>query len=177
MFKKLLLAVAAMVATMGFAFADVDVNKGDQAALDGIKGIGPAKSKAIIEERTKNGSFKDWADFEARVKGIGDKNSTKLSEAGLTVNGQAKPGAPAKPAAADKSASKPAKAAKEPKESKADAKPADAPAKAAKADDKATEKTPEKPVKASKAEKKAVKAEKADASEKAAASAKEGKAK
>ena len=177
MFKKLLLAVAAMVATMGFAFADVDVNKGDQAALDGIKGIGPAKSKAIIEERTKNGSFKDWADFEARVKGIGDKNSTKLSEAGLTVNGQAKPGAPAKPAAADKSASKPAKAAKEPKESKADAKPADAPAKAAKADDKATEKTPEKPVKASKAEKKAAKAEKADASEKAAASAKEGKAK
>ncbi|MBR7792935.1 helix-hairpin-helix domain-containing protein [Undibacterium sp. FT147W] len=177
MFKKLLLAVAAMVATMGFAFADVDVNKGDQAALDGIKGIGPAKSKAIIEERTKNGSFKDWADFEARVKGIGDKNSTKLSEAGLTVNGQAKPGAPAKPAAADKSASKPAKAAKEPKESKADAKPADAPAKAAKADDKSTEKTPEKPVKASKAEKKAAKAEKADASEKAAASAKEGKAK
>lgn len=174
MFKKLLLAVAAMVATMGFAFADVDVNKGDQAALDGIKGIDPAKSKAIIKERTKNGSFKDWADFEARVKGIGDKNSTKLSEAGLTVNGQAKPGAPAKPAAADKSASKPAKAAKEPK---ADAKPADVPAKATKADDKATEKTPEKPVKASKAEKKAAKAEKADAAEKAAASAKEGKAK
>lgn len=170
MFKKLLLAVAAMIVTMGFAFADVDVNKGDQAALDGIKGIGPAKSKAIIEERTKNGSFKDWADFEARVKGIGDKNSTKLSEAGLTVNGQAKPGAPAKPAA-DKSASKPAK------ESKADAKPADAPAKATKADDKATEKTPEKPVKASKAEKKAAKAEKADATEKAAASAKESKAK
>lgn len=164
--------------TSACVLADVDVNKGDQAALDGIKGIGPARSKAIIDERTKNGSFKDWADFEARVKGIGDKNSVKLSEAGLTVNGQAKPGAPAKPAAADKSASKPAKAAKEPK---ADAKPADVPAKATKADDKATEKTPEKPVKASKAEKKAekkaAKAEKADAAEKAAASAKEGKAK
>ncbi|MBI3284314.1 MAG: helix-hairpin-helix domain-containing protein [Burkholderiales bacterium] len=92
MFKKLLLAVAAMIASMGFAFADVDVNKGDQAALDGVKGIGPAKSKAIIEERSKNGSFKDWADFEKRVKGIGEKNSAKLSEAGLTVNGQAKPG-------------------------------------------------------------------------------------
>lgn len=107
MFKKLLLAVATFVATMGFAFADVDVNKGDQAALDGIKGIGPAKSKAIVEERTKNGSFKDWSDFEKRVKGIGEKNSTKLSEAGLTVNGQAKPGATAKPAAAtDKAAGK-----------------------------------------------------------------------
>jgi competence protein ComEA len=96
MFKKLLLAVVTVVATMGFAYADVDVNKGDQAALDSVKGIGPAKSKAIIAERTKNGNFKDWADFEARVKGIGDKNSAKLSEAGLTVNGQAKPGVAAK---------------------------------------------------------------------------------
>ncbi|MET3117316.1 competence protein ComEA [Undibacterium sp. GrIS 1.8] len=98
MFKKLLLAVAAMVVSMGFAFADVDVNKGDQAALDGIKGIGPAKSKAIIDERTKGGNFKDWTDFETRVKGVGAKSAVKLSEAGLTVNGQAKTGAPAKPA-------------------------------------------------------------------------------
>lgn len=97
MFKKLLLAVAAMVVSMGFAFADVDVNKGDQAALDGIKGIGPAKSKAIIDERTKGGNFKDWTDFETRVKGVGAKSAVKLSEAGLTVNGQAKTGAPAKP--------------------------------------------------------------------------------
>ncbi|BBB61762.1 hypothetical protein UNDKW_3489 [Undibacterium sp. KW1] len=111
----------ALLAATGFAFADVDVNKGDQAALDGIKGIGPAKSKAIIEERTKNGAFKDWADFESRVKGIGEKSSTKLSEAGLTVNGQAKPGAAAKPAAsaapakgakADKAAAKAEKAEK-----------------------------------------------------------------
>ncbi|MFZ6690895.1 ComEA family DNA-binding protein [Undibacterium sp. SXout20W] len=92
MFKKLLFAVAAMVMMMGAAFADVDVNKADQAALDGIKGIGPAKSKAIIAERSKNGTFKDWSDFETRVKGIGDKNSVKLSAAGLTVNGQPKPG-------------------------------------------------------------------------------------
>lgn len=98
MFKKLLLAVAAMVVSMGFAFADVDVNKGDQAALDGIKGIGPAKSKAIIDERTKGGNFKDWTDFETRVKGVGAKSAVKLSEAGLTVNGQAKTGSPAKPA-------------------------------------------------------------------------------
>ncbi|MFZ6708050.1 ComEA family DNA-binding protein [Undibacterium sp. TC9W] len=99
MLKKIIFGLMALLAATGFAFADVDVNKGDQAALDGIKGIGPAKSKAIIEERTKNGAFKDWADFESRVKGIGEKSSTKLSEAGLTVNGQAKPGAAAKPAA------------------------------------------------------------------------------
>jgi competence protein ComEA len=99
MLKKILLAVATMIATMGFAFAQVDVNKADAAALDAVKGIGPAKSKAIIEERTKGGEFKDWADFEKRVKGIGDKNSAKLSEAGLQVNGKSKDGAPMKAAA------------------------------------------------------------------------------
>lgn len=95
MFKKLLLAAATLIATMGFAFAQVDVNKADQAALDSIKGIGPKTSKTIIDERKKGGDFKDWPDFEKRVKGVGEKNSTKMSQAGLTVNGQAKPNAPA----------------------------------------------------------------------------------
>jgi competence protein ComEA len=99
MLKKLLLAVAVFIATMGFAFAQVDVNKADQAALDGVKGIGPKMSKSILDERKKNGDFKDWADFQKRVKGIGDKNSDKLSKAGLTVNGQSKANAPAAPTA------------------------------------------------------------------------------
>jgi len=93
MMKKLLLALATMIAMTGFAYAQVDVNRADQAALNGIKGIGPAKSKMIIAERVKGGSFKDWADFEKRVTGIGEKNSTKLSQAGLQVNGQSKMGA------------------------------------------------------------------------------------
>jgi len=109
MFKKLLLACIAFILTMGMAFAQVEVNKADQSALDGVKGIGPAISKAIIAERTKGGEFKDWADLQKRVKGIGDKNSAKLSQAGLTVNGQAKPGAPAA-AAASAPASAPASA-------------------------------------------------------------------
>lgn len=88
MLKKLLLAVATLVVTMGFAFAQVDVNKADQAALDGIKGIGPKMSKTILDERKKGGEFKDWSDFEDRVKGVGEKNAVRLSEAGLTVNGQ-----------------------------------------------------------------------------------------
>ncbi len=95
MLKKILLVLATLIMTMGFAFAQVDVNSADQAALDSVKGIGPAKSKAIVEERKKGGNFKDWPDFEKRVKGVGAKNSVKLSQAGLTVNGQAKPGAPA----------------------------------------------------------------------------------
>lgn len=101
MFKRILLATTTLLATLAttaaFAFADVDVNKADQAALDGIKGLGPVKSKAILSERKKHGEFKDWADFESRVKGIGDKSAVKLSEAGLTVNG--KPRAAATPAA------------------------------------------------------------------------------
>ena len=74
---------------MGIAFAQVDVNKADQAALDGVKGIGPAMSKRILDERKKGGEFKDWSDLEHRVKGIRDKRAAKLSDAGLTVNGQA----------------------------------------------------------------------------------------
>ncbi|WP_338771610.1 helix-hairpin-helix domain-containing protein [Massilia sp. METH4] len=95
MLKKLLFAIAATVAAMGIAFAQVDVNKADQAALDTIKGIGPAKSKMILEERAK-GEFKDWADFEKRIKGIGDKSAARLSEAGLQVNGKSRDGAPVK---------------------------------------------------------------------------------
>ncbi|UGQ47561.1 ComEA family DNA-binding protein [Massilia endophytica] len=95
MMKKLMLAVAFLMATMGSAFAEVDVNKADQAALDSVKGIGPAKSKAIMDERAK-APFKDWADFESRVKGIGEKNAIRLSEAGLQVNGKSREGAPAK---------------------------------------------------------------------------------
>ena len=111
MIKKLMLAVAAMVATMGFAFAQVDVNKADAAALDSIKGVGPTLSKAILDERAK-GQFKDWPDFQKRVKGVGDKRAEKLSSAGLLVGGKpisggARPVAAAKPAAAKPKAAEP----------------------------------------------------------------------
>ncbi|MNR88097.1 ComE operon protein 1 [compost metagenome] len=98
MFKNILLACAAALLSMNLAWAQVDVNKGDQAALDGIKGIGPAMSKAILDERKKGGNFKDWDDLQKRVKGIGEKNAEKLSQAGLNVNGAAR-SASAKPAA------------------------------------------------------------------------------
>jgi len=101
MIRKLLLVIATCVACMGMAFAQVDVNKADAAALDSVKGIGPAKSKAILEERTK-GPFKDWNDLEVRVKGIGPKNAMRMSEAGLQVNGKPREGtvvAPRKEAA------------------------------------------------------------------------------
>jgi competence protein ComEA len=88
-----MLAAATMVATMGFALAQVDVNKADAAALDGVKGIGPKMSKAILDERTKGGPFKDWGDFEKRVQGVGEKSARKLSGNGLTVGGKPLDGA------------------------------------------------------------------------------------
>ena len=108
MFKKLIVVLATMVASIGFAFAQVDVNKADQAALDGVKGIGPSISKKIIDERKKGGDFKDWPDLEKRVKGIGAKNAVKFSQAGLTVNSQPLANAPATPAAKAKATPTPA---------------------------------------------------------------------
>jgi competence protein ComEA len=111
MIKKLMLAVAVLAASMSCAFAQVDVNKADASALDGVKGVGPATSKLIIDARTKGGDFKDWADFEKRVKGMGDKRASKLSKAGLQVNGKSLDGAPMDAAgakASGKAAAKPA---------------------------------------------------------------------
>lgn len=115
MFKKLMALGLAFFA--GLAFAAVDVNKATAADLDGVKGIGPALSGRIVDER-KKGNFKDWNDFVERVKGIGEGNAAKLSAEGLTVNGAGFKGAAAAPAKKD---DKPAAKAEE---KKGDAKPA-----------------------------------------------------
>ena len=97
MFKKLLAFFAAM--SLVAAFAAVDVNKATEAELDGVKGIGPVTTKLILSER-KKGEFKNWDDFVARVKGVGDKSAAKFSAEGLTVSGATYPGASAAPAKA-----------------------------------------------------------------------------
>ena len=93
MLKKLLSLLAACCAAT--AFATVDVNTATAEDLNSVKGIGPAMSTRIVEER-KNGDFKDWDDLKARVKGIGNKKAGKLSEQGLTVGGASYDGAAAK---------------------------------------------------------------------------------
>ena len=90
MLKKILAVVAMLYAAA--CFAAVDVNKASAAELDGIKDIGPGISTKILDER-KKATFKDWADFVDRVKGIGDVNAAKFSAEGLTVNGEAFKGA------------------------------------------------------------------------------------
>lgn len=126
MLKKILAIVTLLYAAV--AFAAVDVNKATAAELDGIKGIGPAVSTKILDER-KKGNFKDWNDFISRVKGVGEGNAAKFSSEGLTVNGAGfkatAAAAPAAPAAKADS-----KAEEKPKAEKKNAK-AETPAAAA----------------------------------------------
>jgi competence protein ComEA len=130
MFKSLLAAMAMLFASVA-AFAAVDVNKASQAELEAIKGVGPAISAKILEER-KKGSFKDWNDLVDRVKGVGEGNAVKLSAEGLTVGGATYKGAAAKPAAAADAKAAPAAAAKSAAPAAAAAVPAAAAATAAK---------------------------------------------
>ena len=86
MLKKLLtLLVATLLATA--TWAAVDVNTATEAELDGIKGIGPAMSARILQEREK-APFKDWADLIERVQGVGEGSAARLSAEGLRVNGR-----------------------------------------------------------------------------------------
>jgi len=96
MLKKILALMVMLYAAA--CFAAVDVNKASAAELDSIKGIDPAISTKILDER-KKGNFKDWPDFIERVKGVGENNAAKFSTEGLTVGGAAYKGAVAAPAA------------------------------------------------------------------------------
>jgi competence protein ComEA len=87
MFKQALSTLVALALTLsiGSALAAVDVNTANTDALRGIKGIGPAKAKAILDERQAHGPFKDAADLSSRVKGMGGKTVQRLTAEGLTI--------------------------------------------------------------------------------------------
>ncbi|WP_169082002.1 ComEA family DNA-binding protein [Paenibacillus sp. PL91] len=50
----------------------LDINRATAEELDALKGIGPAKAKAIVQDRDQNGKFNSVDDL-LRVKGIGEK--------------------------------------------------------------------------------------------------------
>jgi competence protein ComEA len=54
----------------GSALAAVNINTASEQQLQELKGIGPAKAKAIIEYRQKHGPFKSVDELD-KVKGIG----------------------------------------------------------------------------------------------------------
>jgi len=103
MFKKFLV-LAALTAAFSQVWAAVDVNTANEAALLGIRGIGPAKAKAILAERDAHGPYQDAVDLSKRVKGLGGHTVERLQSEGLAI-------APSKPAAAATAQAKAAPAA------------------------------------------------------------------
>ncbi len=77
--------IVMLITTTQLAFAAVNLNTATQAELETVKGIGPAKAKMIINDRTKNGRYKSLNDLD-RVKGFGQKSIEKL-RGEISVNG------------------------------------------------------------------------------------------
>ena len=72
-----LLVVAGLVAFP--VFAAVNINTATQSELEVVKGLGPAKAKAIITYRETNGNFKHLDELD-NVKGFGKASVEKLKE-------------------------------------------------------------------------------------------------
>ena len=107
-FKNLVPTLAAMMLLAQLVYAEpVNINTADATALaKALNGVGPAKAKAIVSYRDKNGPFKS-VDQLAMVEGISQKLIDK-NRADIKLGAEkAAPGAA--PAAAP--AAKPAKPA------------------------------------------------------------------
>jgi competence protein ComEA len=88
------LLFAALLAYAGVAFAVVNINSASEKQLAELDGIGPAKAKAIIDYRKKNGPFKSTEDLK-KVNGIGDATFDKI-KGDLVLSGTTTgPGKPA----------------------------------------------------------------------------------
>jgi len=72
---KSLLVLAGLVAFP--VFAAMNVNTATQSELEMVKGLGPAKAKAIITYRETNGNFKHLDEL-TNVKGLGKASVEKL---------------------------------------------------------------------------------------------------
>lgn len=75
--KKWLLVLLVNLVLSVTAFATINVNTANQKELESVKGIGPAKAKAILDYRAKHGPFKTVGDLD-KVKGIGKKTLDEI---------------------------------------------------------------------------------------------------
>ncbi len=78
------LVLAALLCGFCAAASALDANTATQDELETIRGIGPALSARIVDERSRR-PFRDLADFQARVRGVGETNLRAMRAAGLTV--------------------------------------------------------------------------------------------
>ena len=82
---RLFLLIVALFMFTGTVYAAVNINTATQAELETLQGIGPAKAKAIVDHRKKNGPFKSPGDLE-KVHGIGPSTMKRLRK-DITVGG------------------------------------------------------------------------------------------
>jgi len=78
--KKLFGVLLVLSGLVAFpVFAAVNINTATQSELEAVKGVGPAKAKAIIQYRETNGNFKHVEELD-KVKGFGKASVEKLRE-------------------------------------------------------------------------------------------------
>ena len=65
----------------------LEINQATEAELDSLRGLGPAFTRRVLAARSQQ-PFKDWPDLMRRVSGMGPRVVRKLSDQGLTVQGQ-----------------------------------------------------------------------------------------
>jgi competence protein ComEA len=68
----------------------LDIAQAREMDLDGLRGLGPATTRLILQERERQ-PFRDWKDLMQRTPGIGTKKAAQLSEQGLRVQGMPYP--------------------------------------------------------------------------------------
>ena len=70
--------IAGLLGLVAFpVFAALNINTATQSELEGVKGLGPEKSKAIIKYRETHGNFKSLDELD-NVKGFGKANVEKM---------------------------------------------------------------------------------------------------
>lgn len=76
--KKLSASLIALLLLMSApAWSGVNINTASQSELEAVKGLGPAKAKAIIAYREQHGGFKSVDELD-NVKGFGKASIEKL---------------------------------------------------------------------------------------------------
>ncbi len=77
--KKTCIAMLIWLFSGATTLAAIDLNTANQAELESLSGIGPAKAQAIINFRKQHGGFESIEDL-VKVDGIGPGTLKKLSK-------------------------------------------------------------------------------------------------